>query len=136
MSKSQKFLIFKSEALFQKNSLAINKEFRQAISDAIKKSQYSREQIVEKIEFLTGIRFSKHILDQSTSNKIEYRFPAEVLHAFCLITGSIEPLKILANSIGCEVITPEETKEIRLFRLYQEKKKIEMQIKALEEGHE
>lgn len=133
MSKSRNSLIFQPSGLFVKGSLNLSGKFRQAISNAIKKSQYSREQIVEMIEVLTEIRISKHILDQSTSSKQEYRFPAEVLHALCLITGSLEPFKILLNSIGCDVIEPSEAKELKLFRLMQEKERLEREINKLKE---
>ncbi|MDI6865796.1 hypothetical protein [Thermodesulfovibrio yellowstonii] len=131
MSKSRNSLIFQPSGLFVKGSLNLSGKFRQAISNAIKKSQYSREQIVEMIEVLTEIRISKHILDQSTSSKQEYRFPAEVLHALCLITGSLEPLRVLAGSIGCDVIEPEETRELKILRLQREKERIEREIERL-----
>lgn len=131
MSRQGKVLIFRQGGLFERGSLDISESFRQAISEAIRKSKYSREQIVELIEVLTGIRISKHILDQATSSKKEYRFPAEVLHAFCIITGSLEPLRILINSIGCEVIEPEETKELKILRLMREKERIEKEIERL-----
>lgn len=131
MSRQGKVLIFRQGGLFERGSLDVSESFRQAVSEAIKKSRYSREQIVEFIEVLTGIRISKHILDQATSSKKEYRFPAEVLHAFCVITGSLEPLRVLTGAIGCEVIEPEETKELRMLRLQREKERIEREIERL-----
>lgn len=131
MSKLKNSLIFQPSGLFIKGSLNVSKDFRQAVSEAIRRSQYSREQIVEMIDVLTGVRISKHILDQATSSKQEYRFPAEVLHAFCVVTGSIEPAKILMNSIGCEIIAPQESKELKLMRLMREKERIESEINRL-----
>lgn len=131
MSKDKNNLTFSQAGLFQRGSLDVSVEFRKALSDAIRKSQYSRDQIVEIIEILTNIRISKHILDQTTSSKQEYRFPAEVLHALCFITGSLEPLKILLKSIGCEVLEPAEAKELRLMRLVREKERIEKEISRL-----
>jgi hypothetical protein len=83
------------------------------------------------IEILTGIKISKHILDQATSSKQEYRFSAEVLHALCVITGSLEPFRVLLNAIGCEVITAEESKELRLMRLIREKERLDKEIERL-----
>lgn len=131
MSNNKKILTFRPQPLFEKNSLNVSHEFRQSISMAIKKSGYSREQIVEMIEVLTGIRISKYILDQATSSKQEYRFPAEVLPAFCFITGSLEPVKILMGSIGCEVLSPEEQRDLKLLRLIKEKERIEREIERL-----
>ncbi|WP_028844706.1 hypothetical protein [Thermodesulfovibrio thiophilus] len=131
MSKDKNNLTFSQAGLFQRGSLDVSVEFRKALSDAIRKSNYSRDQIVEIIEILTKIRISKHMLDQTTSSKQEYRFPAEVLHALCFITGSLEPLKILLNSIGCEVLEPAEAKEFKLMRLMREKERIEREIERL-----
>ncbi len=136
MSKIEKKLIFRSGGLFDKGSLDVSEPFRKAVSEAIRKSRYSREQVVELIEILTNQRVSKHILDQSTSSKQEYRLPAEVLHAICLVTGSIEPFRILLNSIGCEVLEPEEQKELRLMRLMREKERIEREIERLRKESE
>jgi len=136
MSKIDKKLIFKAGGLFERGSLDVSMEFRKAVSEAIRRSQYSREQIVEIIEILTGQRVSKHILDQSTSSKQEYRIPAEVLHAICVITGSLEPFRVLLSSIGCEVLDPEEQRELRLMRLMREKKRIEREIERLESEDE
>jgi len=138
MSNSSGNLTFNPNGLFQRGYLNVSQKFRAIIAEAIKKSGYSREQIVEMIELLTGIRISKYILDQTISSKKEYRFPVEVLHVFCLITGSIEPFRLLLNSIGCEVLEPSESKELKLIRLMREKEKLEKQIekikKEIEDG--
>lgn len=131
MSKDKNNLTFSRAGLFQRGSLDVSVEFRKALSDAIRKSNYSRDQIVEIIEILTNIRISKHMLDQTTSSKQEYRFPAEVLHALCFITGSLKPIKVLLNSISCEVLEPDETKEFKLMRLMREKERIEREINSL-----
>lgn len=126
MSKDKKFPIF--GGLFDNESLNVSSEFRKAIVEAIRKSKYSREQIVQLIQILTGQSISKQMLDQTTSSKTEYRFPAEILHALCVITGSLEPLRVLARAIGCEVITPRERKELELMRLVNQKERIEKEI--------
>lgn len=130
ISKAKNKLIFHQEGLFH-TSINVSEPFRKAISEAIRKSQYSREQIIAMIDVLTGMSISKNILDQTTSSKSEYRFPAEILHAFCSITGSIEPFNVLLNSIGCEVIGPKEAKELRLFRLMRDRDRLNMEITKL-----
>jgi len=127
----KKKLMFKPGGLFENGCLDISNEFRKALTEAIRKSKYSREQIVSMIEMLTNQSISKHMLDQATSSKNGYRFPAEVLQAFCYVTGSLEPLRVLANSIGCEVIEPKEKKELELMKLIKEKERIEKEIEKL-----
>jgi cell division septum initiation protein DivIVA len=132
MSKIRKKLTCREGApLIEKGSLDVAEGFRKAVSEAIKKSGYSREQVVELIEIMTNQRISKHMLDQATSSKKEYRFPAEVLHAFCVITGSLEPFRILLHAIGCEVVDPAEEKALKLARLLKEKEKIEREIEKI-----
>ena len=129
-------MIFRAGGLFDRGALDVSESFRKAVSEAIRRSQYSREQIVELIEILTNQRISKHVLDQATSSKQEYRLPAEVLHAICVITGSLEPFRILLNSIGCEVLAPEEQRDLRLMRLMKEKERIEREIERLKKDEE
>jgi hypothetical protein len=137
MSKLRKKLTYKEGApLIEKGSLDVTEGFRKAISEAIKKSGYSREQVVELIEIMTNQRISKHMLDQATSSKKEYRFPAEVLHAFCVITGSLEPFRVLLHAIGCEVVDPAEEKALRLARLLKEKERIEREIEKIKRDME
>ena len=113
---------------FKKVSL----RFREALSRAIKKSSYSREEMVSLIHGLTGIRISKHYFDQMTApSKTDRRFPAELLPALCHITGDVEPLRILAEAIELEVIGKEESRQLRLFRLMKEKERIEREIESL-----
>lgn len=127
----RKQLTYSPGGLFQRGALDVSAEFRRALTEAVRRSEYSREQVVEMIEVLTGVRVTKVFFDQSTSKKLEYRFPAEVLHAFCLITGSLEPFRVLLQAIGCEVIGPEEAKELKLLRLQRQKEAIEREIEEL-----
>jgi hypothetical protein len=136
MSKVEKKLTFKQEGLFQKGSLDVSEMFRSSVSEAIKKSQYSGEQIVEFIYILTNQKISKNVLDQATSSKQGYRLPAEILHALCIITGSIEPFKVLLGSIGCEVLAPDEHKDLKILRLIKEKERIEKEIERLKKEEE
>jgi len=132
LSIERKKLTFRREGI-PKDSLNVSQEFRRAVSEAIKEAGLSREEVVSLVFLLTGLKISKHVFDQATSSKKEYRIPAEVLHAICFITGSLEPMRVLARSIGCEVVEPEEEKELRLVRLIREKKRIEREIKRLQE---
>jgi hypothetical protein len=131
MSNLKEKLTFDINGLFMKGSLDVSKAFRESMSQSIRQCKYSREEIVDLVEVLTNQRISKYILDQSTSSKVEYRIPAEILHAICFITGSLEPFRILLNSIGCEVLAPQEQRDLKLLRLMKEKERIEKEIEKL-----
>ncbi|KAA0257188.1 hypothetical protein FHQ18_11530 [Deferribacter autotrophicus] len=113
----------------------ISQRFREALSEAVRGSKYSREEIVSLLHGLTGHKITKQFFDQMTApSKINHRFPAELLPAFCFITGNIEPLKILIEAIGFEMVDEEESKELNLLRLMKEKERIEKEIEKLKGG--
>ena len=104
----------------------VSMRFREALSEAIKNSSYSREQIVAMIFGMTGVKISKHILDSMTApSKKDYRFPAEILPAFCFITGDFEPLRILVETAGFEMIGEDEARVLKIARLEERKREIE-----------
>ena len=110
----------------------ISLKFRTAIADAIRKSRYSREEIVALIYGMTGLKVSKSILDQMTAaSKVQYRFPAEVLPALCEITQDWEPLRILVEASGFEMVDQQEAKKLKIMRLEEEKRNIENEIERL-----
>lgn len=112
--------------------LKVSSRFRQAVSDAIRSSKYSRDGIVSLIYGLTGISISKQTFDQMTAqSKVERRIPAEVVPAICAITGDYTPIKILAEALGLEVVTEDENKELKLIRLIREKERLEREIEKL-----
>jgi cell division septum initiation protein DivIVA len=48
-----------------------------------------------------------------------------------VITGSLDPFRVLLRAIGCEVVDPAEEKALRLARLLKEKERIEREIEKL-----
>lgn len=116
----------------------ISNLFRDTIAKTIKKANLSREQVIDGINYLSGLKLSKAFFDQTLSKKLNYRFPAEALPAFCHVTGSLEPLQVLASPLGALVLNENEAKKYKLFKLLEEKAKLEKQIEKLmkEVGYE
>ncbi len=115
----------------------VSMRFREALSEAIKNSPYSREQIVAMVFGMTGVKISKHILDSMTApSKKDYRFPAEILPAFCFITGDFEPLRILVETAGFEMIGEDEARVLKIARLEERKREIEEEIRRLKGGRD
>jgi hypothetical protein len=118
--------------MLKNKDFKVSISFRQSVSEALRSCKYSRDEVVSLIYGLTGHKISKSVLDQMTApSKVEYRFPAEVLPAFCYITGSVEPLKVLAEAVGFEIVDEEESKDLKLLRLMKEKERIEREIAKL-----
>jgi len=123
-------------------SFDIDRQFREAISDALKRCPLSRYQVAAKMSELTGCDITKTMLDSWTAeSKENHRFPAIYLPAFCEATTQREPLNILARLIGVFVMPgPEalraEIKKIEeeISRKQQEKKKRIMFLKEMGEG--
>lgn len=105
---------------------------RGALSLALRKCPESRWQVAAKISELAGRTISKEMLDQYTSEKPEYRLPAETLPAFCYVTKTINPFAVLLAPIGCSVSDPSESKFIKLARLKVQETSISQEIVRLE----
>ncbi len=107
----------------------ISLALRATLVKAIKQCSLSRYQIAAQISEL----ISQEMLDKYCAESAEgHRIPAEIIPAFCLVTGSRAPLDLLAQAIGCTLLGPEETQALEIVRLRMEKKKLEEQIKKLE----
>src|SRR3989339_179310 len=71
-----------------------------AIREAIRQAPKSRETIAEEMTGLAGQPVSVHQVNNWTSDSHPHRIPAELLPAFCQATGSIAPLRLLAEAAG------------------------------------
>jgi len=71
-----------------------------AIREAIRQAPKSRETIAEEMTALAGQPISVHQVNNWTADSHPHRIPAELLPAFCQATGSIEPLRLLAEAAG------------------------------------
>jgi hypothetical protein len=112
--------------------LKVSLKFRSAIAESIRKSRYTREEIVALLYGMTGLKISKSILDQMTAaSKVQYRFPAEILPALCEVTQDFEPLRILAESCGFEMVDQQDARKLKIMRLEEEKRNIEEEIERL-----
>lgn len=86
-------------------SLDVDKQFREAISSALKDSKLSRYGVAARMSELTGSEITKSMLDSWTAeSKENHRFPAIYLPAFCEAVGSAEPLAMLARLVGVFVL--------------------------------
>lgn len=120
-------------------SLNIDILLRATLAKAIKESNLSRVQIVAKMSEALDVEITKTMLDSWTAESREgvNRFPACYLPIFCEAAGSIEPMKVLADLMGCYVVQSEEALIIELSKIDKEKEKLgkkEKAIRAILEG--
>lgn len=112
-------------------SLDLSLIFRDSLSKALRGSKDSRWQIAAKISELTGHNITKDMLDKYTSSNLDYGFRAEDLTAFCAVTGSIDPVRVLLEPLGCDVLTPDDAGYVRLAKLERENVKLIGEISRL-----
>lgn len=102
-------------------SMDIDRQFRAAISDALKQCPLSRWQVAARMSELIGQEITKTRLDSWTAESKEgHRFPAIFLPAFCEAAGSSEPLKILGRPAGVFVLPGPEALRAEIQRIEEE----------------
>lgn len=110
----------------EEGSMNISLLLKDSLSRAMRKSKLSRWQIAGKISELAGRSLSKEMLDAYVSeSKDGYRFPAELLPAFCLVVEDLGSLRILAEKIGASVLDPKDAEYVEVARIEREKAELE-----------
>ncbi len=103
----------------------IAQPIRKALVESIQASGLSRAVIAERMSELLSIKINALQLDCWTAaSKNSHRFPAEYAAAFCVVTGRIDLLQVMAGPTDCYVL--ESQKALRA-----EIGQIEEQIAAL-----
>lgn len=114
-------------------SMDVRLAFRDALSRAIRKSRYSRWQLVGEISRLAGRDITKNLLDKYTSSNLDYAFKAEDLPSVLYVVGDLEPLRVLISPLDIEILNPKDAKIYRLQRLLNKKKNLDSEIEQLSE---
>ncbi|HAR98528.1 MAG TPA: hypothetical protein DCS11_06515 [Syntrophus sp. (in: bacteria)] len=105
----------------QAGSLNIDRRFREAVSEALRWCPLSRYQIAARMSELTDTDITKTMLDSWTAeSKVQNRFPAVFLPAFCEAVGSHEPLKLLGGLVGVFVMPGPEALRAEIQRIEEE----------------
>ena len=98
-------------------------EIAWACKRALNSSGLSREELLDKINELLDMgqdaesgakSLSMHMLNHYLSKSVEYPIPAYLVTAIAHVTGSLEPLQVLVESLGARVITAEDEKLMHL----------------------
>ena len=109
---------YQEEPQKQAGSFDIDRKFREAISEALKRCPLSRYQVAARMSELTGTDITKAMLDSWTAeSKEQHRFPAIFLPAFCEAVGCTEPLKMLGSLVGVFVMPGPEALRAEIQRI-------------------
>jgi hypothetical protein len=90
--------------------LDVSRQLVGLLAEALRKAWRagrSREQVCDEISRLAGRPISIHMLNNylgRSDGKEGYRFPADLLLAFCQAVGDLEPLEFLARALGRELV--------------------------------
>lgn len=106
---------------------------RGILSDAIKRSKLSREQIAEAMSHLIGTQVTRRALDSYTSESADQnRFPMQYARAFCHATGDWRLFHCVAARAGLHVIDETGQQLLELGREYLREKDAAEKKVALE----
>lgn len=105
--------------------------FRQCLSRTIHGSGKDRYHVAAEVSRLTRSSVSKEMLDKYTGSDTAYGMRAEALPALCHSIGSLEPFRYLLDPLGSDVLNPEDRDLVRLARLEEEKRRLDMEIMSL-----
>lgn len=109
-------------------ALDIDSAVRGIVTDAIRKSRKSREQIAEEMSYLVSRSVTKTMLDCYTSETKEHQFPVRFLPAFCQATADYRALRLLADRANLVLITPAEAQLIDVARRLEAKRRADAEF--------
>ncbi|MBE3574569.1 MAG: hypothetical protein IMW99_03805 [Firmicutes bacterium] len=107
---------------------------RAGISEAIRKSGMKRWEIAGRISELTGCEVTESMLNAwSAESRDDRRFPAELLAAFCYVTGDRELLRTILQPLGCHLFETEQAVMAELGRITVQKQQLSAKERQLRE---
>lgn len=115
-------------------SFNIKNELQEMLSEGLKYYGGSRYDAAAKMSELLGQEITKTMLDSWTAeSKMNHRFPAEYLPAFCHITGYKEPLDKMAKMIDCYLLESEDALLAELGKIEKAKRELSNKETAIKD---
>ncbi len=112
--------------------LCVSARLQAAVKAAIKGAAKSRETIADDMTALLGTSVSVHQVNNWTAESHPHRLPAEYLPAFCHATGSVEPLRVLAEASGVYTLPGADALRAEVQKLREQEREISLQRKRHE----
>ena len=113
-------------------SLYFNRVIRRLLSDELKKTPLSREEVASRMSELTGENITKHMLDAWTAESREgWRFPLEYLPAFEVAVETTGLVAWIASVRGGKILIGKEAIDAEIGKLERWKEEASREIKRL-----
>lgn len=135
----------KQLSLFNQPSLNINKALKEQMATSARESQWSREQILDRMNDLAG-RYGVRLLKGNgaglTMTTLEKWLNVEAMEhipsinsmvIFCAAVDDSKAMQVLIQPLGAELIADPETKLLLWAKEYQRARKARQKMKRLEE---
>jgi hypothetical protein len=114
-------------------SLNVKERLRASLNAAIKQCNLSRHQIAGEMSHLVGADITRTQIDSWTAESKDLnRIPAEYLPAFCRATGSIEPMRIIAEAAGAFAMPGPDAIRSEIQKLREQSRKINAELRKRE----
>lgn len=118
----------------QEGSLVVGPRLRAALSSALRQCPFDRYEVASHMSRLLNRNISKDQVDAWTAeSKDGHRIPAEYIPAFCQATGSVEPLRLLADVTDCFLLESEDALKAELGRISIERRELTRRDRAVRE---
>jgi hypothetical protein len=102
---------------------------RGILGDAIKRSGLSREQIADRMSWLTSRTISSSMLfDFTAGSKAAHRFPFAWARAFCQVTNDNRLLEYIAEQSGFILLPKRDADVLSLGELVVEQRRVEGEV--------
>lgn len=134
----------KQLSLFQRQNLNVARDLKECLARLVNESGLSRQQFLDRMNETAsryGIRLMKgngNGLTMATFEKwlnveqLQYMPPLTALPVICEAAGSVEPLQVIARSLGAEVIGEEQIKRLMWADAYMAEREARKKKKRLE----
>jgi hypothetical protein len=135
----------KQLSLFNQPSLNINRDLKEAMASAVKRSGLSREEVLDQLNQLAE-RYGVHLmkgngkgLTMVTFEKWlnpgarEYVPSPNALLVFCGVLEDLDPMRVLMAPLGAKIITDKEVVILEWAKEYQSAKRSKARMRKLEE---
>jgi hypothetical protein len=106
---------------------------RGVLTEVIRGCGKSRAQIADEMSYLAGREVTERMINGFTAeSKEDYRWPAELDRAFCVVTGDSRLLTCRAELAGLRLIDSEEMELLELGRAFLQRSQAEEKIALLQ----
>ncbi len=130
-------------SLFSNKSLDPTSKVKEAMRQAIKQSELSREEVAHRMNELAKIEgikaggrtsgISLNLLDKWLSQSADHVIPLKLFPIFCVVVKSIDPLRPLLGTANAFVVTNQEWKLLEWGKLQKQKRNLIKKEKQLAE---